>query len=56
MPLSAELIAGTVLTFAGWIGLLVAVVHSQRVIGRLNAPPVLSESESRDDSEPRDDE
>lgn len=38
MPASNGLIIGTVLTIAGWIGLLGAVVHGRHVVNKLNKP------------------
>jgi hypothetical protein len=40
MVVPLDLAFGIALTVAGWIGLLLAVVHSRHVIGRLNAPAV----------------
>ncbi len=39
MPASIGLVIGTVLTIAGWIGLLGAVVHGRHVVNTLNTPP-----------------
>ena len=38
MSVSLEFAAGVVLIVTGWFGLLIAVVHSRRVIGRLTDP------------------
>ncbi len=39
MPASIGLIIGTVLTIAGWVGLLGAVIHGRHVVNKLNTPP-----------------
>jgi hypothetical protein len=57
MSVSLELAVGAALTVTGWIGLLIAVVHSRRVIGRLTAPATNRPGEpSADDTETNDDE
>lgn len=39
MPASIGLVIGTILTVAGWVGLLAAAIHGRHMVNKLNTPP-----------------
>jgi hypothetical protein len=56
MSVSLGLAVGFVLTIVGWLGLLLTVVHSRRVISRLTAPSNGHDERQPADTRPNDNE